>query len=215
MGTPRIFISMGTPYNDTLVGFRDALEVFLRDQCGVDPRILGKNEYPDGNPLAKIKSVMSSCHGVVVVANERKYVQTGIEKRSSPNAVDLSGKSYTTPWNHIESSMAYSLGLPLYILCQRGLAEEGLVESKLDWYVQYVDINTAEFQRSDVAQSLATWIKSRVVPRSKKPRFLQSFEGSIKLGDMTPKEIWSVIGIVAASFGAGVAVAKMAPGLFG
>lgn len=215
MATPRVFISMGTPYNEIFSRFRDSLEAFLRDQCGVDPRIIGKNEYPDGNPLSKIKSVMESCDGVIVVAYERKFLQSGVEKRSSKNSVDLSDRTYTTPWNHIESAMAYSLGIPLYILCQRGLSEEGLIESKLDWYVQYVDIHPDDFQRTDVSQSLVSWIKSRVVPRGRKPRFLRTVEGNIKLSEMTPKEIAGAIGVIMAAFSAGIAAMKFFPRLLG
>jgi hypothetical protein len=71
MATARLFISMGTPYTPQLSAFRAALETVLRERFGVDPRIMGKNEYPTGSPLPKIVEVMKSCDGVIVVANER------------------------------------------------------------------------------------------------------------------------------------------------
>src|SRR5271165_7263999 len=108
----RVFISMGTPYTTEYMAFRDRLEQFLRDGCGVDPRIIGKNEYPSGSPLQKIKDVMTTCSGVVIVAYERKYVQIGAEKRKGESPTAIEEEIYTTPWNHIESAMAYSLGIP-------------------------------------------------------------------------------------------------------
>ena len=61
MAEPRVFVSMGSPYTAELLAFRDALETLLRDRCGVDPRIIGKNEYPTGSPLTKIIEVMREC----------------------------------------------------------------------------------------------------------------------------------------------------------
>ena len=116
METPRIFISMGTPYTEQYSQFRDELELFLRDTCKVDPRIIGKNEYPSGSPLEKIREVMRGCHGVLVVAYERKFLEAGIEKRGGAAPQQLNGLTYTTAWNHIESAMVFSFGLPLYII---------------------------------------------------------------------------------------------------
>ncbi|ABC62859.1 hypothetical protein [Erythrobacter litoralis] len=215
MAAPRVFISMGTPYSSESQAFRDTLEAVLRDQCGVDPRIIGKNEYPDGNPLSKIKSVMSQCDGVVVVAYERKFLADGTEKRASSVPVPLQSQIYTTPWNHIESAMAYSLGIPLYILCQRGLSEEGLIETKVDWYVQYVDLDPAELHKADVLSSMRNWVTTRVIPRKKTPKLLKSLDGRTKFSEMTPREIWSIIGVLAAVFGLGVGAANLLPGLFG
>jgi hypothetical protein len=39
-------------------------------------------------------------------------------------------------------------------------------------------------------------------------------EGNIKLSELTPREIVGVVGVIAASFSAGVAAAKVLPELF-
>jgi hypothetical protein len=214
MTTPRIFISMGTPYNDEYLHFRDALEDFLRNGCKADPRIIDKNEYPSGNALDKIRDVMRTCHGVLVVAYERKYLEAGIEKRGSDRAVALSQRTYTTPWNHIESAMAYSLGLPIYIICQQGLAPEGLVETKVDWYVLYTEISKNSFAKTQTTESIRAWVETRVTPRAKNRRSLQAIEGQLKLSDMTPKEILAAVSVVTGAFAAGATTATFLPRLF-
>src|ERR1700682_5210130 len=118
MAAPRIFVSMGTPYSDRYLQFRDELETFLRNRCKVERGIMGKSAYPDGSPLEKVRDVMRDCHGVIVVAYERKYLQSGVEKRGGKAPITLQDRAYTTPWNHIESAMAFSLGLPLYVICE-------------------------------------------------------------------------------------------------
>jgi len=214
MAAPRVFISMGTPYTDDYGKFRDELDAYLRDSCGVDPRIIGKNEYPSGSPLNKIREVMKGCDGVIIVAYERKHVAKGSEKRGSTAQTALTNRTYTTPWNHIESAIAFSLDLPLHILCQTGLQEEGLIETKNDWYVQRLDIAPGAFADPKVAQSLQSWVKERVVPHARRPNFLSTIQGQSRFSDMTPVEIMGALGILAAAFGLGVWAANVFPLIF-
>ena len=215
MDAPRLFISMGTPYTELQTKFRDELENFLRDNCGVNPRIIGKNEYPDGSPLAKIKEVMSGCHGVVIVAYERKYLQDGAEKRGGDSEKPLANKVYTTPWNHIESALAFALNLPLYIICQKNLTEEGLIEAKIDWYVQYVDIDPAEFSKVNVRESLRSWVNERVLPHAHKPTVLTGLIGRLKMSELTLEQIGLIWGTLAAVFFFGVGVGHLLPNIHG
>ncbi len=214
MVTPRVFISMGTPYTAQYSQFRDELESFLRDSCKVDPRIIGKNEYPSGSPLEKIRDVMRGCHGVLVVAYERKFLEAGIEKRGGSTPRNLNGLTYTTAWNHIESAMAFSFGLPLYIICQHGLAEEGLIETKLDWYVQPADIAQGTIFKPEISGSIQSWVTTRVVPQASGPRAIKAIEGNLKLSEMTPKEIIAATGAITTAFALGVGAAHLVPKLF-
>jgi hypothetical protein len=215
MGAPKIFVSMGTPYSEQYVQFREALETFLRDSCKADPRIIGKNEYPPGNPLESIRDVMKTCDGVVVVAYERKYLETGVEKRASNSPIKIAKQTYTTPWNHIESAIAYGLGIPLYIICETGVAQEGLIETKLDWQVQTTAINKDTFSRPEIAQTIRSWVDQRVFPRSKRrARLWRAFTGNLQISEMTFVELWAPISVVTAAFALGVAASHLLPRLF-
>jgi hypothetical protein len=213
MAPPRVFVSMGTPYTPVYAQFRDELESFLRDSCGVNPRIMGKNEYPSGSPLEHIRDVMRQCAGVMIVAYERKYVKSGVEKRGATAAQKIDNCSYTTPWNHIESAIAYSLELPLYIICQKGLSEEGLIESKIDWYVQHVDIAPGALSKPELIESIRAWINTRVIPASKKPNLLSSLRGHVKFSEMTPLELWSFVGMLVVVWLFGAATGSSFPWL--
>ena len=76
---PNVFVSMGTPYTDKQTAFRATLLDVLRAQ-GIVPRMLNQTEYPPGSPLPHIRSLIGECDGVLVVAYERKHVDTGAEK---------------------------------------------------------------------------------------------------------------------------------------
>jgi hypothetical protein len=215
MAAPRIFISMGTPYSEKHSNFRDAVENFLRDQCKCDPRIIGKNEYPDGNPLTQIRDVMLSCHGVVVVAYERTLVIKGIEKRGGTGEKSLDEVSLTTPWNHIESAMAFGLKMPMYILCENGLKSEGLIEDKLDWRVQHIELSRHGLEQVDVAESIRSWVTKRVVPYSKTSnRWMRNLRGELRFSEMSPGELWKFFGTLTAIFLTGAAAAHFLPNFF-
>lgn len=214
MATPRIFISMGTPYTPQYQEFQDALEALLRTRCGVDPRIIGRNEYPDGNPIHKIDQVMRSCDGVIIVAYERKIIRAGSERPGGVGEQNLDGASLTTPWNHIESAMAFTLGLPIYIIAQKGLRAEGLIETKVDWYVQEIDFSPAALEKLDVVESLKAWVSGRVgAGKHRKRKFALGFSG-LKLSDLTISEWLVILSVLGAAFGSGVWAARAFPQLF-
>jgi len=213
MATPRVFVSMGTPYKPELIEFRDALESLLRDRCGVDPRIMLKNEYPSGSPLEKIAETIRTCDGVIVVANERKFVESGFEKRGSSNEHLLKEARYTTAWNHIESALAYAYGVPLYIISEKGLRAEGLIESKADWYVLELEFNTNSLHDPLVLDSLRAWIDHRVKTKSSQPKPHKIELLSVRVADFTVHD-WIVISALAVGLMlAGAALEHAFPGM--
>jgi hypothetical protein len=212
--TPRIFISMGTPYRAEYIAFRDELVSMLRDRLDVDPRIIGVNEYPPGSPVHKIRDVMTGCDGVLIVAYERKCVTTGFERRGGTEERMLAGEKYTTPWNHVEPAIAFSLHLPIYVISENGLTEEALIESKVDWFVQRIDFTAAVLSSSQVVDSLRSWITERVGPQSRKSKAILAAAAKLRLSEMTGEEWVAILAMLGTAFGAGVAAAKLLPTAF-
>ena len=152
MATKNVFVSMGFPYTESHRGFLDALIELLRS-CDVEPRVMNKTDYPTRNPLTDISQVMRECHGAIVVAFERTYFESGLEKQQ----IALKSVRYTTPWNQIEASLAFALGIPIIVLMESGLREEGLLEQKYDWYVDRVSISAAALSDKDVRNRIMAW----------------------------------------------------------
>lgn len=136
------------------------------------------------------------------------------KKRNSENRVDLSERIYTTPWNHVESATAYTMGLPIYVICQNGLTQEALIESKLDWYVQYCEISSESLRDQRIAESIRTWVAERVIGFSKKSKFWKTLQGNVRFSEMTPKEMFGAIGLLFAAFLLGAAAMKAFPNFF-
>jgi hypothetical protein len=128
-----VFISIGGRYTSQQEAFLDSLLQFL-EGCGVTPRVMNKTrkDYPTGNPLISISQIMKECHGVIIVAFERKFFPEGVENRSSDNEIPLHDLRITTPWNQIEAAIAFARELPIIVLAEHGLHPEGLLEQKYD-----------------------------------------------------------------------------------
>ena len=153
-----VFISIGSPYAEPHREFLDALVDLLRS-CAIEPRVLNKTDYSTGNPLQDISRIMRECHGAIVVGYERTYFGSGIEKRKSAQAKQLEAVRYTTPWNQIEAAMAFALGLPIIVMMETGLREEGLLEEKYDWYIERLAISGDAFADKDIRGRITAWCR--------------------------------------------------------
>ena len=117
------------------------------------------DEYSSENkqPLLAVEHRMSRCFGAVVLAFERTRVEAGVSRRGSREQAALKGVSLPPVWNHIEATMAYVRRLPLLVLMERGLQQEGMLEEKYDWRVKPVDVNQNIVENRDFLGMFKDW----------------------------------------------------------
>jgi hypothetical protein len=181
--------------------FVRAVEDRLRSE-GLIPHTVGRNTFSSDAPLKKVIELLDSCQGVVVVALERSFFPSGIDRRGGPNEMPLSDISLPTPWNHIEAAMAYSRRLPLMVLVESGLKSEGLLEHGYDWYVQWIKpipsaLNTLEFNGvlADWKSKVESYKVAAIDAVSKSPADLTIQE---LVGGLRPAQLWSMLAALAA-----------------
>ena len=98
---------------------------------GIQTLTLGVTEYDMEVPLVAIRRLLSLSFGMIVVAFRRGEIQSGI---TNPNSDvgrvsrDLSGTWTTSSYCQIEPAMAFQIGLPILILKECGVNEEGMLE---------------------------------------------------------------------------------------
>jgi hypothetical protein len=159
MAKKHVFVSFGTPYSEAQRKFLKALLALLR-KCDMEPRAVNMTEYSTENPLKVISRIMHECDAAIIVAYERTYFDSGLEKRKSVQEKRLESVRYTTPWNQIEAAMAYALDLPIIVMMENGLREEGLLEQNYDWYIERLSISGEAFADKDVRGRIAAWCRS-------------------------------------------------------
>ncbi|MDH3246672.1 MAG: hypothetical protein OEM26_18775 [Saprospiraceae bacterium] len=127
----KVFFSVGSPHNDKQQKYVDGLTEYFRTH-GIQLNTL--REWNDNDPLDPILRELRQASGCLVLALERYFISSGKLKRGSEQEADIIERSYTSPWLHIESALARSLNLPLIILKEESLANDGLIHNdKQEW----------------------------------------------------------------------------------
>lgn len=202
-----VFVSVGGTATDQQEAFVRAVEDRLRSE-GLVPHTVGRNTFSSDAPLRTVVELLDRCSGTVVIALERMYFESGLEKRGGPKQSPLLDVRLPTPWNQIEAAMAYSRGHPLLVIVESGLKTEGLLERGNDWYVQWVNLDAAALSTTEFNGVLASW-KLKMIQAPQRP--IQS-NGPSELtvaelvGGLKATQLWSVLGALAALVGGAFAL---------
>ncbi|MDR0368756.1 MAG: hypothetical protein LBH82_06415 [Bacteroidales bacterium] len=149
------------------------------------------------SPLKTINELMNNCCGAVIIALERTYFPEGIEKRGSPKETMLKETKYPTPWNQIESAMAYTKGLPIMVIVEENLKSEGLLEKGFDWYVLSLKPVKESLLAPNFNGVLSSW-KEKVEHYKKKKN---EIDPDLTIGDIVRNlkmsHLWSVLAALA------------------
>jgi hypothetical protein len=194
-----VFVSVGGTATEQQETFVRAVEDRLRSE-GIGPHTVGRNTFSADAPLKAVTDLMEKCSGAVVIALERSFFASGIEKRSGPKESPLADVKLPTPWNQIEAAMAYSRGLPLMVIVESGLKSEGLLERGNDWYVQWVKPEPAALSSNEFNGVLADW-KSKMLQKPKKSsssRPVSDLTVAELIGGLKPSQLWSLLVALAA-----------------
>jgi hypothetical protein len=210
-----VFVSVGGTATAEQESFVRSIEDRLRSESLI-PKTVGRNTFSADAPLKAITELMDKCSGIVVIALERSYFPSGLEKRGGPRQGTLAETRLPTPWNHIEAAMAYGKHLPLLVIVEDGVKAEGLLEPGYDWYVQKLPLAEAALGSNEFNGVLADW-KEKVLAlepaagaaASNGPPALNPAELSVAdlLGALRPVQLWSVAialaGLLAGAFSLG------------
>jgi hypothetical protein len=116
-----VFVSCPTSLNAGQQASRALIVRQLR-RFSLEPRALGRTDYPTEFPLREVMLVARHCSGGVILGFEQYRSLTGIRKPGAPEEQTHDEKvSFPTPWNHLESGILFGLRLPIVIFREQGL----------------------------------------------------------------------------------------------
>jgi len=119
-----VFVSSPTFLNvDQEASMNIVLEAI--DRFGLEPRTLGRSDYPTELPLREVYVIAKHCAGGIILGFEQFETSSGTWKRGTNEecAVDVdSTVKFPTPWNHLESGILYSRGLPMLVFKEDGIS---------------------------------------------------------------------------------------------
>lgn len=208
MNELNVFVSVGGTATEQQEAFVRAVEDRLRSE-GLIPHTVGRNAFSADAPLKTVTELLDRFSGTMVIALERSYFASGMEKRGGPKEIALADVKLPTPWNQIEAAMTYARGLPLMVVVEAGLKSEGLLERGYDWYVQWVKQEAAALSTNEFNGVLASW-KQKMIEAPKKistSKMTSDLTVAELVGGLKPVQLWSVLvalsAIVAGAFALG------------
>jgi len=207
MNELNVFVSVGGTATEQQEAFVRAVEDRLRSE-GLVPHTVGRNTFSSDAPLKTVTELLDKCSGTVVIALERMYFESGIEKRGGSKESPLLNIRLPTPWNQIEAAMAYSRGHPLMVIVESGLKSEGLLERGNDWYVQWVNPDAAALSTTEFNGVLASWKQKMLQPPKKQtmPKAPSELTVAELVGGLKAPQLWSVLGALAVLIGGAFAL---------
>ena len=117
-----VFVSCPTSLSATQEAAR---KMILRelDRANLEPRALGRSDYPTELPLREVLLLAKHCSGGVILGFEQLRVQAGILKRgTSDEKAVRSPLPFPTAWNHLEAGILFGMSLPLLVFAEDGIA---------------------------------------------------------------------------------------------
>ena len=152
-----VFFSVGSPHNDKQQAYISHLTTYFSAN-GIN--LVTLKEWDENDPLIPIVQEMKKASGCLVLALERYYIREGVAKRGSQQESNIKEKTLTSPWLHIEAALARSFDLPLIILKEETLENEGLIHNdKQAWGIVRINpTNTTEIETYPIKNFILNWI---------------------------------------------------------
>lgn len=83
---------------------------------GLEPRAIGRSDYPIDFPLREVAILCRHCSGGVILGFEQFCADSGAWKKDTPEAKVVKGSvSFPSPWNNMEGAILFALGLPILV----------------------------------------------------------------------------------------------------
>ncbi len=156
-----VFLSVGGPHRLDQQQFLRHLRAEMR-ALGVGLITLSTDTYSEDSPFDQIRHLMNNCSGAIIVGLERAHAYTVIEREKSEQEKIFSDRYIPTSWNQIEGSIASAITIPLLILRDIRIHNEGIFEANSHRH-KIVDIdlneNVKELSES-LKKLLASWIRT-------------------------------------------------------
>jgi hypothetical protein len=153
-----VFVSCPTVLNQYQEGSR---QIILRElkRLKLEPRTLGKSDYPTNLPLREIYVLATHCSGGIILGFEQFFAKEGFYKRGTAGEKSLeSGIPFPTPWNQLEAGILFGLDLPLLVFCESGIQGGIFDPGVTDVYIhQMPKKDISNRQRNELKDVFLKW----------------------------------------------------------
>ena len=136
-----VFVSCPSQLNDEQEKSRRIVAKEL-EKLNLEWRALGRTDYPTELPLREVLILAKHCAGGVILGFEQTYAPAGVRKRDTPEQKPITEVRVPTAWNHLEAGILFSLGLPLLVFREDGVADGIFDNGVTDVFVHRMPLST-------------------------------------------------------------------------
>lgn len=93
------------------------------EELGLEPRSLGRSDYPTDLPLREVLLIAKHCAGGLILGFEQFQANAGTWKRGTKEERKVNvSVSFPTPWNQLEAGILFSLKLPTIVFREESIS---------------------------------------------------------------------------------------------
>lgn len=127
-----VFVSCPTSLSPAQERVRNWVVAEL-DRLQLDPRALGRSDYPAEFPLREVLVIAKHCSGGMILGFNQFTATKGVWRKGTKKQEKVSSPTYfPTPWNQLEAGILFSLELPLLIFREEpmrgGVFDDGVTD---------------------------------------------------------------------------------------
>lgn len=130
-----VFLSRPNPFIDKQQIFLENLQRKL-SKFDLETVTLQADNYDLTDSLNYLKGMIKQCYGIVIVGFRQIFIEKGSKKKGGiynpqfffSQEIDVSGQALTSPFCHIEGTIGLLNELPLLIINEEGIREEGIIK---------------------------------------------------------------------------------------
>lgn len=152
-----VFISCPTTLNKKQNELRKFLTDLIED-LNMEPRALGRSDYPKDYPMKEIAIIARQCSGGIILGFEQMRITSGKLKIGTKNEKDITSlQLFPTPWNQIEAGILFGLKLPLLIFKEEGISGGVFDNGITDAFVHSFPEKLNENKKDEIKQVVQKW----------------------------------------------------------
>jgi hypothetical protein len=153
-----IFLSSPTSLNKTQEHFRQLI-CDLLEQVALEPRALGRTDYPTRDPLREVCAIAKRCSGAVILGFSQFETATGVWKKGTPEQKENKGPlAFPTAWNQLEAGILFALELPILVFKQTGVSGGIFDNGVTDVFVHNIpESKVTALQKKDLQSVVLKW----------------------------------------------------------
>jgi hypothetical protein len=128
----------------------------ILDSLNLEPRALGRSDYPADLPLHEVFVIARHCAGGVILGLNQFTATAGTWKPGAQSETPLSGSTkFPSAWNQLEAGILFSLGKPLLVFREDGITGGVFDPGVSDVFVQKMP--DAKGDKSELREVFLKW----------------------------------------------------------